>query len=58
MSLPATTFVTYLWHYVVSRLLYDDLVHPLVGGVGAPLLILVALAAAAVAALRIRRRRS
>jgi hypothetical protein len=58
MSLPATTFVTYLWHYVVSRLLYDDLVHPLVVGLGGPLLILVTLAAAAVALLRIRRRRS
>ena len=32
MSAPATAFVTYLWHYVVARLLYDDLVHPLSRG--------------------------
>ena len=29
----ATTFLTYLWHYVVARLLYDALVRPLaIGG--------------------------
>jgi hypothetical protein len=32
MSACATAFVTYLWHYVVARLLYDDLVHPLSRG--------------------------
>ena len=32
MSASATAFVSYLWHYVVARLLYDDLVHPLSRG--------------------------
>jgi len=32
MSAPAVTFVTYLWHYVLARLLYDDLVRPLAHG--------------------------
>jgi hypothetical protein len=32
MSACATAFVTYLWHYMVARLVYDDLVHPLSRG--------------------------
>ncbi|MDQ6819299.1 MAG: hypothetical protein M3076_02990 [Actinomycetota bacterium] len=24
--------LTYLWHYLVARLLYDDLLRPLLGG--------------------------
>jgi len=32
MSAPAVTFLTYLWHYVLARLLYDDLVRPLAHG--------------------------
>ena len=27
----ATALVTYVWHYVVARLFYDDLVRPLIG---------------------------
>ena len=28
----AAPFITYLWHYLVARLLYDDIVRPLVHG--------------------------
>jgi hypothetical protein len=28
----AVTLLTYLWHYVVARTLYDHLLHPLVRG--------------------------
>jgi hypothetical protein len=28
----AAMFVTYLWHYLVARLMYDDLVRPLAHG--------------------------
>lgn len=38
----ATALFTYLWHYLVARLLYDDLVRPLAEG---RLLVLVPLAA-------------
>jgi len=30
MSLSATMLITYVWHYVVARLIYDDLIRPLV----------------------------
>jgi hypothetical protein len=26
MTAPASTFVTYLWHYMLARFLYDELV--------------------------------
>jgi len=32
MSTPATSFLTYLWHYMLARLLYDELVRPLAHG--------------------------
>jgi hypothetical protein len=32
MSSCAVTLLTYVWHYVVARLLYDDLVRPLISG--------------------------
>jgi hypothetical protein len=44
MSAQATTFVTYLWHYVVARLLYDDLLRPLTHGRVPPTLLLLAAA--------------
>jgi hypothetical protein len=27
MTAQATAFVTYLWHYVLARAFYDDLLH-------------------------------
>jgi hypothetical protein len=53
-------FVTYLWHYLVARLIYDDVVRPLTRGDGGALLIaasLAAVAASLVARRRGRRRR-
>jgi hypothetical protein len=32
MTGASITFVTYLWHYLVARLLYDQLVRPVVHG--------------------------
>jgi hypothetical protein len=40
-------FVTYLWHYLIARLLYDQLIWPLFHGRGGPL-VPIGLAAAAV----------
>jgi peptidoglycan/LPS O-acetylase OafA/YrhL len=49
---PATALFTYLWHYLVARLLYDELLRPLVHG---RLLALVALAAIVALALLVGR---
>jgi hypothetical protein len=32
MTGSAVTFLIYLWHYVVARMLYDDLLRPLIHG--------------------------
>jgi hypothetical protein len=32
MSAAAFTFLTYLWHYLVARLVYDQLVRPVLHG--------------------------
>lgn len=37
MSLGATAFTTYLWHYLLARLIYDHLVIVLVAALGAGL---------------------
>jgi hypothetical protein len=36
------SFLTYLWHYVLARLVYDDLVRPLTRGGDVPVLLPVA----------------
>lgn len=38
MSLQATAFTTYLWHYLVARLIYDHLVVVLVVALAAGVL--------------------
>jgi hypothetical protein len=48
----AVTFITYLWHYVVARLIYDGLIR----GHGAPLVVLVLVGALVL--VRRRRRRA
>jgi hypothetical protein len=50
MTGPAVSLVTYVWHYVVGRLVYDQLVRPLAHGHGseAALVLLVAAAAFAI----------
>ena len=47
-------FITYLWHYVLARLLYDDLVRPLIH---APAAMVLALAGACAAVVLMRKRR-
>jgi hypothetical protein len=29
---PAVTFITYLWHYLTARLVYDQMLRPLIHG--------------------------
>jgi len=59
MTAPATAFVTYLWHYVLARALYDELLWPLVGGhVVSPGPVIAAVAAVAAFALGRRSRRT
>jgi hypothetical protein len=48
----ATPFVTYLWHYLIARLLYDELIRPLLGGRVLALLPLAAIVAFSVLAYR------
>jgi hypothetical protein len=45
MTAPGSAFVTYLWHYVLARLFYDDLVRPLERGHVTTALVLVAVIA-------------
>ena len=46
VTTPATAFVTYLWHYVAARLIYDSLVRPLTRGHVPAALVLVVIAGA------------
>lgn len=32
MSLAALSLLTYVWHYLIARLLYDELLRPLIHG--------------------------
>jgi hypothetical protein len=32
MIAPATALLVYVWHYLVARLIYDELLRPLFGG--------------------------
>ena len=57
MSVPATAFVTYLWHYLAARLVYDELVRPLAHGHVPSALVLAAAAGGAGFALGHRARR-
>jgi hypothetical protein len=56
MSPPAAELFTYVWHYVVARLLYDELFRPLARGRAGAVLFVVVCVAAAVFVLRRRRR--
>lgn len=49
ISPAAITFLTYLWHYLVARLLYDQLVRPLIHGHFAIALVMCGVAVAAFA---------
>ena len=56
MTLLAASLLTYVWHYLVARLLYDHLIVPLAHG-DATQLVLLALVAAASFGLGRRTRR-
>jgi hypothetical protein len=58
MTAEATAFVTYLWHYVLARAFYDDLLRPLVRGHASAVLVVAAVVVAAFAIGRRTRRRS
>jgi hypothetical protein len=57
MSTSAASFVTYLWHYVLARMLYDQLVRPLMHGHSIGLVLLGCVTAGAFALGRITGRR-
>ena len=58
MSATASAFPTYLWHYMLARLLYDELVRPLAHGrVSTALLIAVVAVLGFAAARAVGRRR-
>ncbi|MBV9422774.1 MAG: hypothetical protein JOZ98_07690 [Solirubrobacterales bacterium] len=42
MRTPAASFVAYLWHYTVARLIYDELLRPIMRGGGGGVLIVIA----------------
>jgi hypothetical protein len=54
----AAAFLTYLWHYLVARMLYDDLLRPLLRGHGTDALVFVCVVIAAFALGRLTRRRA
>jgi hypothetical protein len=56
MIAPAVTLLAYLWHYLVARLIYDELLRPLLDGRSGGV-VLGALATGLVASLLLRRRR-
>lgn len=47
MSADAVTLITYVWHYLTARLVYDQLVRPLSHGRGATTLLICGVAAVA-----------
>jgi hypothetical protein len=49
MTSAAIPFITYLWHYLVARLLYDHLVRPLIHSRVSVLALVCAIALAAFA---------
>jgi hypothetical protein len=50
-------FLTYLWHYVLARLIYDDLVRPLTRGGAASIFVGLGCVAGAFVLIRWRRSR-
>ncbi len=58
MSGAAVSLLTYLWHYLVARLIYDQLIRPVLDGDAARLAVLASIAAVAFAVGRRARRRA
>jgi hypothetical protein len=57
MTLVASAFLTYLWHYMTARLLYDEMARPLLHGRVSTVGALAAVAAAGFVLGRVSRRR-
>jgi hypothetical protein len=58
MSVEAVSLLIYVWHYLVARMIYDQLVRPLAHGDAARLLVLACVAGSAFVLGRRRRRRA
>jgi hypothetical protein len=58
MTVEAVALLTYVWHYLVARMIYDQLIRPLSRGDVAGLLLLVCVAAGAFIVGRRTRRRA
>jgi hypothetical protein len=58
MTVPAVTVLSYLWHYLVARVVYDQLIRPVLHGDAAHLTMLACVAAVAFALGRWIRRRA
>lgn len=58
MTSAGVSLLTYVWHYLVARMLYDELVRPLARGDVTVLLLLTCVAAAGFALGRWARRRA
>ena len=56
--ITATAFLTYLWHYVVARAIYDQLLRPVIHGRGSSMLAFALLAVVAFLLGRISRGRA
>jgi hypothetical protein len=56
--MTATTFVTYLWHYMTARLIYDEFLRPLTKGHTRAVIPIVVVALLAFAAGRLTGRRA
>ena len=57
MTLAALPLITYLWHYLVARLLFDQLIRPIERSDGSRLLLLVCIGAAGFVVGRLTARR-
>jgi hypothetical protein len=58
MSEAAVSLLIYVWHYLVGRMIYDQLLRPIGRGDAAAVLLLACVAAAAFALGRCTRRRA
>jgi hypothetical protein len=58
VTVEAVALLIYVWHYLVARMIYDQLLRPLAHGDAAGLLLLACVAAAAFVLGRRTRRRA
>jgi hypothetical protein len=58
VSVPAVSLLVYVWHYLVARMIYDQLLRPMGRGDAAGVLLVAGVAAAAFLLGRRTRRRA